>query len=267
MPLEMLYRYARHARFVDGADEVHREAVARQILKRVHRLPRTESRRSTCRPGGTRPGRSSRTSSLPRPSTAKGSAPSCAARQPSGPNRYRSRRARAPSRRLGTTRSCRTPRSMALVAPSGDVEWMCVPRPGLSERLRRDSRPRCGNLSSRARKHRRAGRAALPAGDDGVGDDLDDTHRLADRRKTRSSSGRGITKESVRATHRRVPTDHDAKHVLVRTMSCAQGSVELQLECEPELRLWAASPRCGNSRMRVTDLRLRQRRDPICSSG
>ena len=32
MPLEMLYRYARHARFVDGADEVHREAVARQIL-------------------------------------------------------------------------------------------------------------------------------------------------------------------------------------------------------------------------------------------
>src|SRR5262245_57069109 len=33
MPLEMLYRYARHARFVDGADEVHRESVARQILR------------------------------------------------------------------------------------------------------------------------------------------------------------------------------------------------------------------------------------------
>jgi acyl-CoA dehydrogenase len=33
MPLEALYRYARHARFVDGADEVHRESVARQILK------------------------------------------------------------------------------------------------------------------------------------------------------------------------------------------------------------------------------------------
>ena len=29
MPLESLYRYARHARFVDGADEVHRESVAR----------------------------------------------------------------------------------------------------------------------------------------------------------------------------------------------------------------------------------------------
>ena len=33
MPLEMLYRYARHARFVDGADEVHKETVARRILR------------------------------------------------------------------------------------------------------------------------------------------------------------------------------------------------------------------------------------------
>ena len=33
MPLERLDRYARHARFVDGADEVHRELIARQILR------------------------------------------------------------------------------------------------------------------------------------------------------------------------------------------------------------------------------------------
>ena len=33
MPLEFMYRFSRHARFVDGADEVHREVVARQILK------------------------------------------------------------------------------------------------------------------------------------------------------------------------------------------------------------------------------------------
>jgi acyl-CoA dehydrogenase len=38
MPLETLYRYARHARFVDGADEVHRESVARQIL-RAYEVP------------------------------------------------------------------------------------------------------------------------------------------------------------------------------------------------------------------------------------
>ena len=33
MPLESLYRFARHARFVDGADEVHRESVARALLR------------------------------------------------------------------------------------------------------------------------------------------------------------------------------------------------------------------------------------------
>src|SRR3954462_12333534 len=33
MPLEGMYRYARAARFYDGLDEVHRESVARQILR------------------------------------------------------------------------------------------------------------------------------------------------------------------------------------------------------------------------------------------
>jgi acyl-CoA dehydrogenase len=33
MPLEQMYRYARAARFYDGPDEVHRQAVARQILR------------------------------------------------------------------------------------------------------------------------------------------------------------------------------------------------------------------------------------------
>jgi acyl-CoA dehydrogenase len=33
LPLEQMYRFARHARFVDGADEVHRESVARRILR------------------------------------------------------------------------------------------------------------------------------------------------------------------------------------------------------------------------------------------
>jgi acyl-CoA dehydrogenase len=33
LPLEAMYRHARHSRFVDGADEVHRESVARQVLR------------------------------------------------------------------------------------------------------------------------------------------------------------------------------------------------------------------------------------------
>jgi len=39
LPLEFMYRFARHARFVDGADEVHREAVARGILRGVRPPP------------------------------------------------------------------------------------------------------------------------------------------------------------------------------------------------------------------------------------
>ena len=34
LPLELMYRHAREARFVDGPDEVHRQTVARQVLKR-----------------------------------------------------------------------------------------------------------------------------------------------------------------------------------------------------------------------------------------
>ena len=33
LPLEAMYRYARAARFYDGPDEVHRQTVARQILR------------------------------------------------------------------------------------------------------------------------------------------------------------------------------------------------------------------------------------------
>jgi acyl-CoA dehydrogenase len=39
MPLEAMYRYARGARFYDGPDEVHRESVARQILRGYEPAP------------------------------------------------------------------------------------------------------------------------------------------------------------------------------------------------------------------------------------
>ena len=39
MPLEAMYRYARAARFYDGPDEVHRESVARQILRGYEPAP------------------------------------------------------------------------------------------------------------------------------------------------------------------------------------------------------------------------------------
>ena len=36
-------------------------------------------------------------------------------------------------------------------------------------------------------------------------------------------------------THRRSPTDYDADHVLLRTLRCVNGSVEMHMDCEPVL--------------------------------
>ena len=36
-------------------------------------------------------------------------------------------------------------------------------------------------------------------------------------------------------THRRSPTDNDADHVLLRTMRCVNGRVEMHMECEPRV--------------------------------
>ena len=124
--------------------------------------------------------------------------------------------------------------SMALVAPSGDIEWMCLPRP--------DSPSVFGALLDRDAGSFRVGPAnvAVPAGLRY----LPGTMVLETTWMTRT--GWLIVHDALivgpwhhegerSRAHRRVPTDHDAKHVLVRTMSCAHGSVELQLECEPKL--------------------------------
>ncbi|NED62858.1 glycosyl hydrolase family 15, partial [Streptomyces sp. SID10244] len=34
-------------------------------------------------------------------------------------------------------------------------------------------------------------------------------------------------------THRRTPTDWDAEHILLRTVRCVSGTVELSMSCEP----------------------------------
>jgi GH15 family glucan-1,4-alpha-glucosidase len=39
--------------------------------------------------------------------------------------------------------------------------------------------------------------------------------------------------EELSRTHRRAPTDYDADHVLLRTIRCVNGEVQLTLDCEP----------------------------------
>ena len=45
-------------------------------------------------------------------------------------------------------------------------------------------------------------------------------------------------------THRRAPTDDDAEHVLVRTVYCVQGTVEVHLDCEPNFDYGRAGAHC-----------------------
>ncbi|CCH77568.1 Glycoside hydrolase [Nostocoides japonicum T1-X7] len=122
----------------------------------------------------------------------------------------------------------------ALVAPSGNVEWMCLPRmdgPSVfGAMLDRDAGGfRLGPADVRVPADRRylPGTMILetswgtPTGWIIVRDALliGPWHHET----TRSHS------------HRRAPTDYDSDHVLLRTVRCVVGSVQISLDCSPML--------------------------------
>jgi alpha,alpha-trehalase len=120
----------------------------------------------------------------------------------------------------------------ALVAPSGNVEWLCLPR--------LDGPSVFGAILDRDAGGFRFGPAdvAVPA----------DRRYLPGTMVLETSWGtptgwiivrdvlligpwRHRTERSK--THRRAPTDYDAEHVLLRIVRCVNGSVQLSLDCEP----------------------------------
>jgi GH15 family glucan-1,4-alpha-glucosidase len=124
--------------------------------------------------------------------------------------------------------------SCALVAPSGNVEWMCLPR--------FDSPSVFGAILDRDAGSFRlapvdtsvpAGRRYLPG-----------TMVMETTWGTRTGwiivrdvllIGPWHHDEERSTTHRRSPTDNDADHVLLRTLRCVNGHVEMHMECEPRL--------------------------------
>ena len=122
----------------------------------------------------------------------------------------------------------------ALVAPSGNIEWMCLPRfdgPSIfGQMLDRDAGGfRLGPADTRVP----AGRRYLPG-----------TMVLETTWGTRT--GWVIVRDVLLIgpwhhdaersnSHRRSPTDNDASHVLLRTMRCVNGFVEMRMDCEPVL--------------------------------
>ncbi len=120
----------------------------------------------------------------------------------------------------------------ALVAPSGNVEWLCLPQfdsPSVfAPMLDRDAgRFRIGPADALVP----AARRYLPG-----------SMVLETTWKTRT--GWMVVRDALTVgpwhhvaerahRQRRAPSDWEAEHVLVRTARCAQGIVELSLECEP----------------------------------
>ncbi len=120
----------------------------------------------------------------------------------------------------------------ALVAPSGNVEWMCLPR--------MDSPSVFGAVLDRdagtfrlgpADVHVPAARRYLPG-----------TMVLETSWGTRGGwvivrdvllIGPWHHENERSTTHRRSPTDYDADHVLLRLVRCVNGEAQLNLDCEP----------------------------------
>src|SRR5499425_1458606 len=120
----------------------------------------------------------------------------------------------------------------ALVAPSGAIEWMCLPR--------MDCPSLFGAILDRSAGSFRFG--------------PEDVEVPADRRylpgtmvlETSWDCGEGwiVVRDCLvmgpwrhehpeRTRHIRPPTDYDSEHILLRTVRCVQGSVQLALDCEP----------------------------------
>jgi alpha,alpha-trehalase len=119
----------------------------------------------------------------------------------------------------------------ALVAPSGNVEWMCVPRP--------DSPSVFGSMLDRA-----AGGFRLGPDDVTVPEGrryLPGTMILETTWQT--PAGWAIVRDALLVGpwhrtersegYRRPPGDHEAEQCLLRTVQCVSGSVELALSCQP----------------------------------
>ena len=120
----------------------------------------------------------------------------------------------------------------ALVAPSGNVEWLCLPR--------MDSPSVFASVLDRSAGGFRFGPAdmTVPA----ARRYLPGTMVLETSWGTRGGwiivrdallIGPWHHDSELSRTHRRAPTDYDAEHVLLRTVRCVNGEVQVTLDCEP----------------------------------
>lgn len=119
-----------------------------------------------------------------------------------------------------------------LIASNGSVEWMCVPRP--------DSPSIFGAILDRGAGHFRIGPYGhnVPAARRYLPGSLmvETTWQTKTGWLTVRDAlvlGPWHDVDSRSKTHKRTPTDWDAEHILLRTVRCVSGTVEVIMNCEP----------------------------------
>src|SRR4249919_761391 len=156
-----------------------------------------------------------------------------AASKPRAPRPQREQRiVRSPFPRIGDYAFISDCQVTALIAPSGNVEWMCLPR--------MDSPSVFGSMLDRDAGGFRIGPADMMVPT--ARRYLPGTIILETSWGT--PTGWIIVRDALlmcpwhhedeRAyRYRRAPTDYDAEHVLLRTIRCVNGEVQVVLDCEP----------------------------------
>ncbi|WP_280490811.1 trehalase-like domain-containing protein, partial [Nocardia farcinica] len=157
----------------------------------------------------------------------------------STPSGYRHRAAYPPIDDYAFLSDCET---NCLIAANGSVEWMCLPRP--------DSPSVFGAMLDRSAGHFRIGpygrnvpaaRRYLPGG-------------MILETTWQTETGWLIVRDALvlgpwhnndqrSRTHRRTPMDWDAEHMLLRTVKCVNGTVELEMSCQPSFDYHLAGAR------------------------
>ena len=120
----------------------------------------------------------------------------------------------------------------ALVAPSGNVEWLCLPRP--------DAPSVFGSILDRDAGGFRFGPSdvTVPAARRYV------PGTMMVETSWNTANGWAIVRDMLLmgpwthndrrdSSHKRAPTDYDAEHILLRTVRCVNGEVQMTLDCEP----------------------------------